>query len=755
MTRASRTKELLPFVLVIAGPLALLGPIMVRGEVLFWGTPLLQFAPWRTAAFDMLRQGLLPLWNPYLGMGAPLLASYQLALLYPPNLLLVVMGIAWGQTLLVVLHLMLAGCGMVLLARRLRWSCLAQSVAGLAFSLSGYLVARSGFLSINAAAAWLPWIVLCVDRLVVGVVEGQRSKRLALAASALALAFAMQWLAGHAQTAWYSLVLALSWGIWRALSEGGWRGLVRSALWLAGAGVMGFALAAAQLLPTLEYLANSFRASSLDTEFALTYSFWPWRALGVLLPDLFGNPAMGNYWGYASYWEDAIYLGVLPFLLALAAIVRSLRKRGQDWKLGRFLGLACLVAFLLALGKNTPLFPWLFNHVPTFGLFQAPARWNLILVFGLALLAGMGAEAWQVPTEKGRYWTRLGTAGAAMLVLTALGSALVLTGKYATFSRAFALAGAWLLIAGLMNLRRPSRFTLAWQGLVGAIVLIDLVSAGQGLTPSAQAEVYAGSSLLAQEVGAEHRLYMPPDIEYELKFERSHRFDTFEPEIDWRQVRDWGLPNTSLLDGLTSANNFDPILPDRYVTWMGQLDAASPATQHKMLRLMDVGWVAEPEGQGGVRYQPVEGASRLRFVGQALWVDSAEEALAHMTDADFDPSQVVVLEGKRSAELDAGGVAELHLVRTSDPGRVTVEVLGSEGGWLVLSDLWYPGWQAYVDGRQTDLLQADYAFRAVWVPLGDHLVTFRYLPISFMIGISVSIVAWLALAGMVRRWRRD
>jgi uncharacterized membrane protein YfhO len=72
----------------------------------------------------------------------------------------------------------------------------------------------------------------------------------------------------------------------------------------------------------------------------------------------------------------------------------------------------------------------------------------------------------------------------------------------------------------------------------------------------------------------------------------------------------------------------------------------------------------------------------------------------------------------------------------------------------VLSDLWCPGWQAYVDGNQAALLQADYAFRAVWVPLGDHLVTFRYLPLSFMIGLGVSIVAWMALAGMVRRWRR-
>ena len=92
----------------------LFGIDLIRGRALFWGTPLLQFTPWHTAAKEIALSGHLPLWNPWLGMGAPLFANYQSALLYPPNWLLLATDVAWGQTLLVLLHLMWAGFGMAL-----------------------------------------------------------------------------------------------------------------------------------------------------------------------------------------------------------------------------------------------------------------------------------------------------------------------------------------------------------------------------------------------------------------------------------------------------------------------------------------------------------------------------------------------------------------------------------------------------------------------------------------------------------------
>src|SRR3972149_1803384 len=200
-----------PRVLILVAPFVLMAPVWLTGHALYWGPPSTQFVPWWWQAWQTLRSGELPLWNPLVGMGAPLLANYQSALLYPPTWIyfaLAAIGglplMAWGQALMVAFHLAWAGWGMGLLIRRLDRSELAQSIGGLAFGLSGYLVARAHFLSINATVAWLPWILLIAYELV----QDPRSNRPVLK---LGLVLALQWLSGHAQLAWYSLILAIIW----------------------------------------------------------------------------------------------------------------------------------------------------------------------------------------------------------------------------------------------------------------------------------------------------------------------------------------------------------------------------------------------------------------------------------------------------------------------------------------------------------------------------------------------------------------
>src|SRR5512146_1435629 len=125
-----------------SGPVLLLGGPLVSGKVLFWGTPALQFIPWWVEGWRQLQSGTIPLWNSLNGMGAPLLANYQTAFLYPPNWLLFAFavlkgaaGIAWGYTFLAMLHLIWAGMGIAALLRKSGASPLAQSIAGMAYAL--------------------------------------------------------------------------------------------------------------------------------------------------------------------------------------------------------------------------------------------------------------------------------------------------------------------------------------------------------------------------------------------------------------------------------------------------------------------------------------------------------------------------------------------------------------------------------------------------------------------------------------------
>ncbi len=741
-------RRLNPWLPIAAGPILLFGIDLIRGRALFWGTPLLQFTPWHTAAKEIALSGHLPLWNPWLGMGAPLFANYQSALLYPPNWLLLATDVAWGQTLLVLLHLMWAGFGMALLARSLGLGRFAQAISGIAYAMSGYLVARSGFLSINATAAWLPWILYAAEGLVrsAGTNSVASSGNLRSlgwrAAALLGLILGLQWLAGHAQVAWYTLILLVVWVIFRARSNSV---PIRSAvLTLAVAGALGFAIAAVQLIPTLEYASISNRAGDLDPEFALTYSFWPWRALGLVAPDLFGNPGTADYWGYGNFWEDAIYVGVLPLLLAIGALATKRIGRIKWFLLG-----VATIAFLFGLGSNTPVFKFLFQYVPTFSAFQAPTRWNLWLVASFSLLAGFGAEHWKVAEGKKLYWLRLGTAGAIAIFVMATLINVVETDIEPTFTRAIATAGFWLAVCGILALLRSDPGRKGWVAAVVSVVVLDLFIAGRGLNPTLPAELSSAPSALSQEIQGDHRLYMSKELERAIKFDVAFRFDSFQPGLDWSIVRESGLPNTPLLDRLSSANNFDPLMPARYVLWMNQLEQIPPAQRERLLQTMDVGWQAVPRNNDLPIYEPIPDPIRAWIVPSVEWVASPAEATRRATSSATELSMTAFLEG--SPRPEQGGAGIVTALRDEGPNKVELAVEAPEGGWLVLADTWFPGWVVELDGQATESFPANGVMRSVWIPAGLHTVVFQYRPITVPVGLALTVFGLAAFAYLRRK----
>ena len=814
-------RRLFPFPIlpVIALPVILFGPMLSTGKALFWGTPALQFIPWRNFGWEMVAGGHLPLWNPLLGMGAPLAANYQSAFFYPPNWIeatfWAIGGVgwqAWAATLLVMLHLIWAGLGASFLLRRLGAGILGQTIAGMAFGCSGFLVARAGFLSINAAVAWLPWILLGTFQMV----ADPRNRKVWIG---LVLILAMQLLAGHAQTVWYSYLFAVLWvGFWS------WRkatilvkpeylppGRVAGEIFLAWMRLglviaLAAGLAAIQLLPTAEYLLQSQRSSAVDYELAMTYSFWPWRILGLFVPDLFGNPAHGDYWGYANFWEDALYIGLLPALLALSVLLRPghwphLRARtaDPDWSdkplefpylrrsLAWFLGLVILGGLILALGKNTPIFPWLYRHIPTFSLFQAPARFLIWIEVSLVISAAMGADRWRRPQKRALYWTRLATAGGFAVSLGA-GLAWFLMTASDTLAEialsaigATALAGLWGLLAGGLSLLAPETGTAdsdlyttrgqhLWLWAVVGLVGLDLVVAGWGLNPGVSLDFYTETPSNASQIAAQSgsgRLYLPEDDESELKFERFFRFDTFSSGEAWQAMRLVLLPNLNMLEGLASVNNFDPLITGRYARWMEHLASVDPKQQANLLNLMAASVVETVDFHSpeGVRFESLAviapkssgspSISRIRWVSCARYEPDTASAWQQIESGMVDYTREVVIE---SQTTDPGEIchepdqAKVE-VDLDTPSFLRLKVESRHPGWLVLADQWYPGWVGMVDGGMIEIERGNYLFRTVQVDAGNHIVEFRYRPASFLTGAGISLGAILVLV-MVGWWPR-
>ncbi|MGQ9626845.1 MAG: YfhO family protein [Anaerolineae bacterium] len=796
-----------PLAFIFSLPVILFWQLIFADRVLYWGTPILQFHPWRYLGLEMIRAGHLPLWNHCLGNGAPLAANLQSAFFYPPHILYLFFPAERAMGYVVVLHVMMAGLFAYLYSRAIGLSRFGSLVAGTSYMFSGFLISRLGFLSMAASAPWLPFLFCLVELLV---------RRKALFWSlVLGLALGMQFLAGHAQFWYYSLwalaayVLYRSWQVARTPAgceaqafpvqrpSKAWVGLFKIWSLFILAVLLSLAVSAVQLLPTMELAALSQRSGGAEYEFAMTYSFWPWRLITLVIPDFFGNPAHGDYWGYANYWEDCGYIGLLPFIFAFSLFSFQLSAFSFQHSPVPFFSMLCLVSILLAMGKNLPLYPLLFQYMPGFGFFQAPSRFLYLYTLGITVLAGIGADLLRPSrslAKASRYVITVGLAVFLAAEITRLAfSAVKLTFVTATayFALLLAVSGGLLVLRGFLvgGVR-------LWQALCLTFIVADLMAFGYKLNPTASAGLYhvatASGAFLREAIGGEEnaRVYASASYEYDAKFGRFFLFKDFGPRELERllPIRESLLPNQTALEGIHSANNYDPLQVGRYSDLIEAVeDAPSPAGL-RLLSLMNVGYILDDEPAHGLPqvfasevkiYYNAAALPRACIVPEARVISDPNALLAELMSLDFDPRREVLLEGppeakasgyemKGSSSLNQAWLAsetiyhpaasEASQIRALryEPNQVKIEAVLRERGYLFLSDTYYPGWRAYVDGREAEILRANYAFRALALPPGEHSIFFKYDPLSFKIGAFVSAAAWvgLGLAFSFLRWKR-
>ena len=563
---ASKPRWLRTATFVVLGGVLLgwLWPLLA-GESLFWGLPSLQFYPWRSLAFSELRAGRMPLWNPYNGGGVPLLANYQTAVFYPPNWLHLLLPDVLAMNILAIAHVVWAAVGMWRFSGCWRLPDFGRGISTLAFALGGYLIARLGSFPTVAVAAWFPWLFLLIHRLV----ERQSIR----AALTVGLGSAMVLLAGHAQTAYYAFLASGLYAIWLALTnQGAWRERGRTLLLFALGLTLGVGLAAVQLVPTAELLARSARANGLHFEWTTNFSYSLARALTLVAPNLYGTPANGTYLTEGAYFEDAAYLGLLPLVAALAAVAAWLIGRFKDeptpliMRAVPFWGSMAVFAFLIALGKNGFLFPFLYRYVPTFRAFQGPVRWMILAVFALAMLAGIGVSyAW----GRGKwvvFWSRLALVGSLGLVIIAavVAPRVLDTNDDVVVVMIQALLTFGVLGAGcaFLTLTQPETQegwrSVAWQLAVIGMLGLDLFFAFRGLNPTVPAEFFAPRQ--EPVVDSSEWLYMPRMLETRLEFETYFTFKDYRiAGQHWPELRAALLPDMNIVDRVPMFNNFDPL----------------------------------------------------------------------------------------------------------------------------------------------------------------------------------------------------
>jgi hypothetical protein len=368
---AAALAALAVLILVFFWQIALTNRVLVGLDVFAY------FYPYRDFASEAMRAARLPLWNPYLFMGVPLLANSQVAVLYPLHWPLLWLSapkqVAWS----IVAHIWLAGAGTYLFARAaIKLRPLAAFIAAIVFALGGFLGAQVEHVNQLNASAWLPWLLLCVD----GAMARSRWRWSAILCGGAIAALAL--LAGHTQAAYIVLFGAGAYALLRGWPEFRarkiWQGL-RGVGALALMTIMGLVLAAGQLLPTLELSGVSVRSGGMPYNEAASFSLKPGLIFKAFLPPFLWEPPFSEYIAYA---------GLIGLALAAVGAWAVLRRKRAG---GTCLGLA-LIGVFLAFGAYNPVYYLLYKLVPGFDLFRAPARWLLLYAFGAAILAGIGLD---------------------------------------------------------------------------------------------------------------------------------------------------------------------------------------------------------------------------------------------------------------------------------------------------------------------------------------------------------------------------
>jgi hypothetical protein len=711
--------------LILAITIALLFYRLLIGEVLFWGLPALQFTPWRVFAQSELGAGRLPLWNPYNGGGAPLIANYQSAIFYPPNLLTMPIPaapqlIGW----LGMLHLLLAGVGMWVFLGAIGCNRLGRGVGAIAFALNTAVVARFGTTPMVDVAAWLPWLMFGAVRII------HRPGLLNLATLALITAFLL--LAGHAQWAFYSFVLTGFAALYLAFRE---RVGVRPLIFFGVALTLGAALAAIQLAPTAELQRQSQRSEGANEDFALNYSMETPLLITLFSPNFFGNPGDGSYQLNGVYFETAAYAGMLPLIVALATVLQYLRKlRGSSSDPLRrwipFFLLAALIPILFAFGRNSALYLFLFRYAPTFSLFQAPVRWLLLSVFSVSALAGIGLTLWRVD----RFYRMRGRLlVTAAVVVTGLALILRLASTTVVSSGLLEL-GIFLSATAILLLMqpRPDRpIWRAWAVAVLVFVAADLAWANRASNPTIDARFYESPSPALPTTAA--RTFTPETQLEDLQFGQLLQFKDYrvagQRSIEYRAA---GLPNMNIFEKINTFNTFEPL---------------RPAGIEKFTRLLNDHPAPNLFQTAAIAKAGVPDAPRFWLVPTVI---GSGDAIQSISDPSWNPYATAFLEG--DAPTFRGQVQGAVTLTRETPQLLELQVQASDRAALILAETWYPGWRAAVNGETVPIYRANGAFRAVIIPAGAAqpvTVTLVYDPPVFKVGAVVSLIAALITLALV------
>lgn len=685
--------------------------------------PVRQLYVWKELSVSLLFKGEIPLWNPYEMTGKPLLANIQSGPFYPLNLIFIIKPFYVGWSLFIFSSMLLSGIFMYFYLMRNRLSHTSAFIGSIAFIFSGFIVSWLEWGNIVHTILWLPLILASIDALLDMQDRDKKiNKKTIVWFLILTFSLIASFLSGHLQTFFYVAVFSILYFLFEKLNSG--KKLVVPIILSFLAFVV---ITAVYSLKIFEFISLSAR--SIDqSEWTKVGWFIPWKHLAQFFsPDFFGNPTTLNYWGDWNYAEFAGFIGVIPIVFAFIGGL-FIRERKNLFYL-----VSAVISLLFALPNTISYMPFLLK-LPIISSSQ-PTRLLAITCFCLSVLASFGVEKMLKEKESIRKKTlgvisvlTLTYACLWLLALRVIGNITLENASVAKRNLIFPSA-IFILCSVILFLYLYSKKALFTKIIISILVLIAVADGFRFaskfnpfteksyLFPSTQTiEFLKRDKDIYRIASADSRIFPP-------NFSTYYRIQTIEG-YDPLYLRSYArLITLNESEGKNlGIQNFNRIITPRNLS-------------SKIINLLNVKYVLSlsdiknsgfkkvfQEGQTQL-YKNDNASKRTFFVESVYSVGSEDDAVKKIIKIDLKKEAVV--EGlEKNLKFSKGNA----LISYYSENRIAIKTNNENEGFLVLTDAYYPGWKARVDGKITEVHKTNVAFRGIIVPGGKHIVEF-YLSI--------------------------
>lgn len=650
--------------------------------------PIRQLIPWRKLVIDGWKKVSIPSWNPYNFSGATLRGNIQAGVWYPLNILFFFLPFSVAWALVIMVQPVLAALFLYVYLRNKQIPPWVSVFGGLVWAFCGFAIAWLTWGTILQTAVWLPLLLLAIDN----------SWPVLLVVSSVGALFA-----GHAQVALYILLFAGAYGFRKFSRQ------------LIAAAACAVVISSVQWVPMAQLVMHSSRLTDAGAWLKDGW-FLPWQHLvQFVAPDFFGNPATLNYFGVWNYGEFVGYIGILPLMFALYAVITR-----RD-RLTRFYAVAAGIIFLFLLPTPLAALPYRL-HIPVLFSLQ-PTRLMVLVDFCFAVLAALGLDAYVRKSDNKIIFTILAVA----ILLGALW--IYATGANLEVSRHNLILPSILfgLSIGILLVRKWKHIFLV---CVISLTIFDLFRFGWKFTPFTPPEYFFPTTKAVAFLQSQHKPFRVMSLDNRIM-----------------------PPNVGAYYGIESIEGYDPLYDARYEEFIAALNrrepnstppfgfnriVTTPTIDSPLLPLLNVTYVLALEDVRSPDLELMyrEGNTRIYFYTKALpriyptesvkVGNNRQDVMNLLYDKNFYPEKTAIVE-EQIPNIHAPIVStdSIKIVSYEDSSLRATASLASDH-FVIIANMFDKNWKATVDGKRTKIYRADYLFIGLLVPKGDHLITLAY-----------------------------